>query len=321
MTRRLFAGVVALALLCSACAVDATVTVKVREDGSGTVRVDVVADAEAVQNAEVGGGKLEDRVRLADLPAAGWTVGPWERGEDGSASITLSKPFTSVDEVPGILRELNGSDGPLREVAFSRERSFFATEFRADAQVDLGAIGTGILADTELGARLRAQGVDPAAVDQQLLGQLRDALTVRLVVDLPGPGKTTVEPDPGQRAALSSSATIKDTRRLVLVVAAGLALVAAMVVVVWPRRRPRRGRSGGPGRRRGEGGGGEGGGGAGGGGAGGGGEGGGGEGGAGESRRPNGAAGGDRQRRRSSRRAVSSGPGAPPTRPGTRPTS
>ncbi len=309
MTRRLFAGVVALALLCSACAVDATVTVKVREDGSGTVRVDVVADAEAVQNAEVGGGKLEDRVRLSDLPAAGWTVGPWERGEDGSASITLSKPFTSVDEVPGILRELNGSDGPLRDVAFSRERSFFATEFRADAQVDLGAIGTGILADTELGARLRAQGVDPAAVDQQLLGQLRDALSVRLVVDLPGPGKTTVEPEPGQRAALSSSATIKDTRRLVLVVAAGLALVAAMVVVVWPRRRARhpsrrprgthRSRDGASP------------------------DGGGGAGGAsgrdGRGGLP--SSGGGPGRHALPRRAVSSGPGAPPTRPGSPPAS
>ena len=238
MARRSLIGwVIALAFLCSACAVDATVTVKVREDGSGVVRVDVTADAEAVQNAEVGGGTLEDRVRLADLPAAGWTVEPWVRNPDGSASLRLSKPFTDVDQVPGILRELNGDAGPLRDASFSRDRAFISTDFSADATVDLGAMVTGITSDTDLVASLQAQGVDVNGVDQQLLAQLRDALTVRLVVDLPGAGKTVVEPAPGQAATLAASASVRDTRRVVLLALAGLFVVAAMIVVVWPRRR------------------------------------------------------------------------------------
>jgi hypothetical protein len=240
MTRRsLLSCLVALALSCGACSVDATVTVKVREDGSGFVRADVVADAEAVQTAEVGGGRLEERVRLSDLPAAGWTVGPWTRRRDGSARLTLKKPFGRLDEVPGILAELNGPYGPLRDPAFERTRSFFETEFSADAVVDLGAMTTGITEDAELVARLQAQGVDVNVVDQQLLAQLRDAFTVHLVVDLPGPGKTTVTPEAGRAAHLSASSTVRDGNRITLVVVATGLAALAVVVAAWPRRRGR----------------------------------------------------------------------------------
>jgi hypothetical protein len=241
MARRSRLGwVVALVLLCSACTVDATVTVKVREDGSGFVRVDVTADAEAVQTAEVGGGKLEDRVRLSDLPAAGWTVAPWVRNPDGSASLTLRKPFTSVDQVPAILDELNGEYGPLESASFTRTRSFFATDFEAIGVVDLGSMSTGITQDSELVARLQAEGVDVNGIDQQLLAQLKDAFSVRLVVDLPGRGKTVVEPAPGAAATLTASASVDDTTRIYLVVVAGLLVVAALLVAIWPRRRGRR---------------------------------------------------------------------------------
>jgi hypothetical protein len=235
--RSLIGGVVALAFVGSACAVDATVTVRVDADGSGVVRVDVVADPEAVQTAEVGGGTIEDRVRLADLAETGWTVDPWVRNLDGSASLRLRKPFTSVDQVAGVLRELNGDAGPLRGAAFDRRRSFLETEYSATATVDLGAMSTGITSDSELVARLQAQGVDVAGVDQQLLVQLRDALTVRLVVDLPGPGTVVVEPEPGQPASLDASTSVRDSRRVVLLASAGLLLLAAMITVVWPRRR------------------------------------------------------------------------------------
>lgn len=235
----LLACLVALALLVSACAVDTTVTVTVREDGSGTVRVDVTADAEAVQTAEVGGGTLEERVRLADLPAAGWSVGPWVRNLDGSASLELRKPFTDVGQVPGILQELNGDAGPLRDVSFTRDRSFLTTDFSADATVDLAAMATGLASDAELAASLQAQGVDVAGVDQQLLAQLREALTVRLVVELPGGSRTVVEPPPGGAAPLDASSSVRDMRRVTLIVIAGVLVLAAMIVVMWPRRRRR----------------------------------------------------------------------------------
>jgi hypothetical protein len=245
MARRFHRGwLVALAflLLLSACSVDATVTVKVRDDGSGYVQAEVTADAEAVQAAEVGGGTLEDRVRLSDLPDAGWVVEPWLRHPDGSASLTLRKPFTDVDEIPGILRELNGEHGPLQSAAFTRSRSFFSTQYTATGDIDLGAIGTGIADDAELVQQLQAQGVDVAGVDAQLLDQLQRAFSVRLVVELPGRAPVTMEPAAGAAAPIDVSSSVQDTRRVTLVAIAGGLLVVAMIVAVWPRKRRRRGR-------------------------------------------------------------------------------
>jgi hypothetical protein len=246
---RLVALALLLALALSACAVDATVTVKVRDDGSGYVQAVVTADAEAVQGAEVGGGKLEDRVRLGDLPAAGWTVSPWVRNQDGSATITLRKPFTSVDEIPGILHELNGDHGPLQSSEFTRSRSFFSTKFGATGELDLGAIGTGIADDAQLVQQLQAQGVDVAGVDAQLLDQLKRAFTVKLVVELPGHEPVTIQPAAGAKAPVDVSSSVQDTRRVTLVAVAGGLLLLAMIVAVWPRRRRRGGRSGRRGRR------------------------------------------------------------------------
>ena len=53
--------------------------------------VEVALDPAAVAAAEAGGGTLDDRVRLGDLPTAGWTVGPWVRAPDGGATITLTQ--------------------------------------------------------------------------------------------------------------------------------------------------------------------------------------------------------------------------------------
>jgi len=245
MVRRFrFGWLVALALLLvlSACSVDATVTVKVRDDGSGYVQAVVIADAEAVQAAEVGGGKLEDRVRLSDLPAAGWTVEPWVRNPDGSATLTLRKPFTSVEEIPGILHELNGDHGPLQTSAFTRSHSFLSTKYTATGEIDLGAIGTGISDDPQLVQQLQAQGVDVAGVDAQLLDQLQRALKVRLVVELPGHEPVTIEPAAGAKASVDVSSSVQDTRRGALIAIAGGLLVLAMIVALWPRRRKPGGR-------------------------------------------------------------------------------
>lgn len=243
MRRSPWLWLVALAFLLSACAVDATVTVKVREDGSGSVELVAKVDAEAVQAAEVGGGTLETRVRLSDFPTAGWAVDPWVRNEDGSAVLTMRKPFANVDEVPGILRELSGAYGPMDSAYVTRKRSFFSTKYAVDGRIDLGKLGTGIADDAELTKSLQAQGVDVAGVDAQLLAQLQRAFSVRLVVELPGKAPVTIEPAAGGAADVSVSSTVKDTSRMTLVLVAGGLLLLALVVALWPgRRRGRRAR-------------------------------------------------------------------------------
>ncbi len=77
----------------SACRVDTSVTVSVRDDGSGVVAARVVLDASAVKAAEIGGTKLEDAVRLGDLTAAGWKSSGWVRAKTGGATLTLTKGF------------------------------------------------------------------------------------------------------------------------------------------------------------------------------------------------------------------------------------
>lgn len=229
--RRLAPFLVALAFVLVGCNVDATVTVTMQEDGSGVVALDVRLDPEAVRATEAGGGTLEERVRLADLADSGWKVGEWVRTPDGAAALRLSKAFTSPDQVAGIVAELNGADGPLRDVRAVRDRGLLGTDYRVTGAVDLAAIQTGIAADPELVASLTNQQVDVNAIDQALLQQVRDSLDVDVVVELPD-GTTTVRGVPGERTELAASSSVRDDRRIVLILVAVALVVIAVIVFV-----------------------------------------------------------------------------------------
>src|SRR5262249_17301304 len=154
--------------------------------------------------------------RLDDLKDAGWTVGAWERTPDGGARLRISKRFQQPSQVAGILAELSGPAGPLRDMRFRRTRSAFSTAYSARGALDPAAAGTGIQSDQELTAALAAQHVDVSALDKSLLDQLRKALTVRMTVRLPGEQAHTVVAEPGKRAALSVTSQVSDTRRIAL---------------------------------------------------------------------------------------------------------
>jgi hypothetical protein len=226
-------------VLAAACKVDTTVTVKMHDDGSGVVSVTAVLDADAVRAAEAGGGKLEDRVRLGDLAQAGWTAGSWVRAPDGTARITLSKPFSSPSDVAGIMHELNGTAGPLRDVTVTRDVGTFATTYQAKGTLDLQQLQTGLTADQDVVGSLVGQRVDVNAVDQQLLADLKDALAVHVKLDLPGK-TTTVDGVNGRTTAIDESTSVLDTTRVVLVTVAVVLVVLAVVVLLWPGRRRRR---------------------------------------------------------------------------------
>ena len=229
--------VLLVALLASSCAVNATIEVRVRDNGSGTVRVLIDADAEAVHAAESGGVPLEQAVRLEDLTAAGWDAGAWARPEDGSASIVLSKPFESTEQVAGILREASGDAGPLRLRA-ARARGFLATKYSVHGRVDLESVGTGVPTDPELLANLSAQSVDPAVIDQHLLAQLKSSFGLKVVARLPGADAKTFRAEPGAVTPIEASSSVRDTSRLLFLLGAlGFVVLAA---VMWRRGgRPR----------------------------------------------------------------------------------
>lgn len=215
-------------------------SIKVRDDGSGVVTVTAVLDPDAVKAAETGGGKLEDRVRLADLTRAGWTVQPWARAADGSAQIVLSKPFDAPDQVAGIMREVSGTAGPLREVSVTRDRGFLSTSYDVRGTVDLAELQTGITTDPDVVAALTNQQVDVNAIDQSLLAEIRDSFGLEVEVELPG-ATDTVTGIAGKRRPVDVSSSVTDTKRVALIIAAGVLLVLAVLVLVWPgRRRSRR---------------------------------------------------------------------------------
>jgi hypothetical protein len=239
MGKRLLVVACALALLLAGCKVDTTVTIKVNEDGSGVVTVTAVLDADAVKAAEARGGKLEDRIRLADLTRAGWTLQPWARAADGSAQIQFSKPFRSPSEVAGIVAELNGKVGPLRDVTVARDQGVFSTTYTATGTIDLAQLQTGLAGDPEVVAGLTNQRVDVTAVDQSLLAEIRDSFALKVDVELPN-GTTTVAGVGGKTTAIDASTSVLDTQRVVLVAVASVLVVLAVIVLLWPGRRRRR---------------------------------------------------------------------------------
>ncbi|HAZ35627.1 MAG TPA: hypothetical protein DCY69_02725, partial [Acidimicrobiaceae bacterium] len=134
----------ALVVVSSACRVEATVTVEVSEDGSGTVAVAVELDAAAVDAL----GGFDDRVRVDDLEAAGWdVVGPTTDGW-GVGRMSAAKRFDSPGRLAGVLAEVAGPTA-FRDVSLVRERSFARTTWRLTGIVDVSE-GLDLLADPAL---------------------------------------------------------------------------------------------------------------------------------------------------------------------------
>jgi hypothetical protein len=237
--RRLAALLVALVALLAGCKVDTAVTIDLHEDGGGLVTVRATLDAEAVKEAEIDGGKLADRVRLSDLSAAGWTVQPWVRSAAGSAQIEMSKSFSSPDQLAGIVDEISGPNGPLRDFQATRDQGAASTEYGVTGVIDLAAVSTGLGADPDLVAALANQQVDVAALDQQLLSELHDALSVSVVVNLPDGTSTTVDGASGQRVPVDVTSSVSNTRRLALLGLAVVLVIAAIVALLVGRRRRR----------------------------------------------------------------------------------
>jgi len=221
--------------------VETRVVVDVRENGSGVVRVVVRADGEAVRAAESGGVPIDKAVRLSDVADAGFRVGRWRRADDGSATIVISRRFRSVSEVEDIVRALNGEAGPLPALRATRDRGLVATEYGVRGRIDLENVTTGVDDDRELRARLEALGVDVAAIDAQLLAQIRSSFDLKVVVRLPDQAPITFTPKgDAPTATVDASAELLDTERVAFAGAAVAFAALAGVVLLAGRRRRRR---------------------------------------------------------------------------------
>lgn len=217
----------------AACEVDATVTVQVHDDGSGTVSARLVLDPEAVQAAETSVVKLEDAVRLGDLEDAGWESSGWQRQKNGGATIEVSKDFERAEDAAEVIAELNGPDGPLRDIEVERDVSTFRTQWSFSGVADLDDLETGIEGDPELIARLTAERVDPAVLDEQLLARVKAGFRLTVVASLPDSDDQEFPVPPGTSVEMSESSSQSATGRMVLFAVAFTVLAIAVLVFLF----------------------------------------------------------------------------------------
>ncbi|MCE9621552.1 MAG: hypothetical protein K8R99_04305 [Actinomycetia bacterium] len=243
--RRTAIAVCALLAL-GACKVDLTVDVQVAADGSGTVTLTAIADAEVVAQAP---GLAED-LRFDDASAAGWTVDGPTPTDAGGLQVVLTHTFATVAEATALLQSINGTSGPLQGITItqtdteSQLTTFLAGSLRVDGQLQA-------FADSDL---LSAIGGSPYEQTIRDLGLApAEAVSFTLTADLPGDpvndGSTTqwVAPLDGTTLAVSATTAIAQgstgiwgtvsTVALVALVAWCLVAIAFIMFVAKARRR------------------------------------------------------------------------------------
>lgn len=149
-----------LVALLAGCNTTAIVRVDVKPNGSGTVEVDVLLDAEAAAKV----GDLSKVVDFSDLRKAGWKIeGPSvSKGlPKGQVTVRASRPFDNVEQANKILTSISGPDGPLKGVKLTRTSSFTSTKLTAVGTVDLSK-GLEAFGDSDLTKALGASVADTA---------------------------------------------------------------------------------------------------------------------------------------------------------------
>ena len=170
-------GVLGVVLL-SACRLDATVELVIGTDGTGTLTVTAVADADVVQQAP---GLAED-LRFDDAVAAGWTVDGPTATDDGGLRVVLAHPVTSAAEGTNLLNSLGP---PFSQMALARDVSEDGDTTTSTLTGDLVLTGGfDAFADADL---LAAVGGSPYADELAASGATpAQNMAVTLRADLPG---------------------------------------------------------------------------------------------------------------------------------------
>jgi len=117
---KLLVGAAILVLLASACRVDATVDISVAADGSGVVKLTVVADAEAMDLVP----DAPEALRLEDLAKAGWVIEGPDVNEAGDLTVSATKRFDSAESLPGVVAEIAGDGVLFKDLKLTESHTF-----------------------------------------------------------------------------------------------------------------------------------------------------------------------------------------------------
>jgi putative hydrolase of the HAD superfamily len=137
----ILALLVAGAAVLSGCNGQILLDIDVAEDGSGTIRVEVEADAEAAdQLLDLSG---DSSLPLSDLAEADWDVSPPARRTEGCRVTTDSclvvsaeKAFGSPSQFAEIMQEISGPDGMFQDFELVRSQSFGRVDYALTGFVD-----------------------------------------------------------------------------------------------------------------------------------------------------------------------------------------
>ncbi len=182
--RRRLVALAAVLLTVSACRVDATVDVVMRANGSGTVAVTLVADADLVSKAP----GLADDLRFDDATAAGWVIDGPTATDSGGLTVSIAHDFATPEQATALLASINGPDGPLHDVALSRTvtddavTSVLSGTMRVDG-------GMSAFADPDLLAAIGGTPYASAVADASL--RPVDVIGITLRVSVPGDVSST----------------------------------------------------------------------------------------------------------------------------------
>ncbi len=246
MPRRLLPLLVALlAWAGTACQVTLAAGVDVARDGTGRVTAGLGLDADALKEV----GDPATAFRLDDVRLAGWDVEAPRRDDEGLTWFRASKPFSDPEQVPAIVAELNGPDGPFRDFRVVRTKSLTRSRTTFTGTLDLSR-GVAGLSDPDLTAALGDVdlGLDVDGLRGRFGDKVADTVKVWVTAGLPGDvthnapasegGRPLWAPELGQTVQLEASSEALKIHPLIPV-GAGVGLLLAVVLLVGVMRRRR----------------------------------------------------------------------------------
>ncbi len=230
--RRLFLLVLPVLLLATGCRLDVDIAVSMAADGSGTLSVRAVADAELVDAAPA----AIERLLVDDLVEDGWTVDGPTINDDGGATVVLTHRFDDDTDLTALMKAIGPpiiNPSVTRELTADDVGRIVAADTAVTATLGLPD-GFGAFADPELVSVLGGQ---PFAGD--LDGRSPgDVMSVDLTIALPdtssdGDEKIETFTAPLDGSTIDISMTAQQRTERPRSVADVVATVLAIVLVLW----------------------------------------------------------------------------------------